>query len=280
MRPGPCTVPSAAAAVAAAPGPALGPPASSRGRSRGGEAAGPGRNQRCQRCRASRGFGGMLKEKRAERAESGPSAGRCPCGSASGLSYARCCNPYHAGKKAAESPRKLLETRFAAYSKGLADYVVRTAQMPGSKKKAKDLIKDIDATCKKLRFISLNVLEEAEHEDHAVIKFRFTVRTRAQRGFREGADEDIEETSHFVKEGGVWLFNEGMTDTNPRALDRWVVLPAEGAPWRPLAPPGAVLRCLSAGLTHAPPPPPFSSVDTSKVEVYDQNKFGHRIVKK
>ena len=224
MRPGPCTFPSAAAAAAAAaPGPALGPPAE-----------GPGRNhQRC-RCRASRGFGGMLKEKRAERAESGASAERCPCGSAAGLSYARCCKPYHAGKKAAESPRKLLETRFAAYSKGLADYVVRTAVMPGSKKKAKDVINDIDATCKKLRFISLNVLEEAEHEDHAVIKFRFTVRTRGQRGFREGADEDIEETSHFVKEGGVWLFNEGMTDTNPRALDRWV-LPAEGGPWRCIA---------------------------------------------
>ena len=223
MRPGPCTFPSAAAAAAAAaPGPALGPPAE-----------GPGRN-RC-RCRASRGFGGMLKEKRAERAESGASAERCPCGSAAGLSYARCCKPYHAGKKAAESPRKLLETRFAAYSKGLADYVVRTAVMPGSKKKAKDVINDIDATCKKLRFISLNVLEEAEHEDHAVIKFRFTVRTRGQRGFREGADEDIEETSHFVKEAGVWLFNEGMTDTNPRALDRWVVLPAEGGPWRCIA---------------------------------------------
>ena len=60
------------------------------------------------------------------------------------------------------------------------------------------------------------VLEEAEHEDtHAVIRFRYSVQVVGQKGFRAGKPEQIEETSHFVKKDGVWLFNDGMTDRNP-----------------------------------------------------------------
>lgn len=90
--------------------------------------------------------------------------------------------------------------------------------MPGGSgsEEAEFLVKDIEASCAKLKFVSLNVLEEAEHESgHAVIKFRYAVRTTGQKGFREGALEEVEETSHFLKRDGFWLFNEGTTDRNP-----------------------------------------------------------------
>ena len=61
------------------------------------------------------------------------------------------------------------------------------------------------------------VLEEAEHEDtHAVIRFRYSVQVVGQKGFRAGKPEQIEETSHFVKKDGLWLFNDGMTDRERR----------------------------------------------------------------
>lgn len=155
----------------------------------------------------ARGFGSSSKQ--AKQSE------LCPCGSST-LPYSRCCKPYHKGK-AAETPRRLLETRFSGYAKGIPEYIVETAVMPDSTEDVETLVKDIRSTCDKLNFVSLRVLEEAEDPSgsHAVIKFRYSVRTVGQKGFRQGKLEEIEETSHFLKSDGRWLFNEGTTDRNP-----------------------------------------------------------------
>ena len=80
-----------------------------------------------------------------------------------------------------------------------------------------ELVRDIEASCDKLKFMDLSVVEEAVQDDHAVIKFRYKVKVVNQKGFREGKAEPIEETSHFVKDpnSGKWFYNEGMTDRNP-----------------------------------------------------------------
>ena len=52
------------------------------------------------------------------------SGAACPC--ASGLSYAECCGPYHAGERAPESPERVLRTRFAAFARMDATYLART----------------------------------------------------------------------------------------------------------------------------------------------------------
>ena len=60
----------------------------------------------------------------------------CPCGgagpadrgssSSAPLPYSACCKPYVSGEKSAESPLRLLRSRFSAYSKGVAPYLIRT----------------------------------------------------------------------------------------------------------------------------------------------------------
>ncbi|QDZ23679.1 hypothetical protein HOP50_11g62190 [Chloropicon primus] len=139
----------------------------------------------------------------------------CPCGQ-EGLAYKSCCKAYHLKTRKAESPRRLLRTRFTAYAKArkgdavLSRYLVETAVKPDSSKELEALCKDIEASCDKLQFSNLKVLEEAEHESHAVIKFSYTVRVQGQKGFNLGAPEQIEETSHFVKSDGVWYFNDSV----------------------------------------------------------------------
>ena len=139
----------------------------------------------------------------------------CPCGNEDNLPYSKCCKKYHQGSLQAETPRRLLQTRFAAYSKGLSRYIVDTAVMPDTD--PDELIRDIEASCAKLKFMDLSVLEEAVHDDHAVIKFRYKVKTVGQKGFRQGKAEVIEETSHFIRDqkNGKWFFNEGVTDRSP-----------------------------------------------------------------
>ena len=135
-------------------------------------------------------------------------------GGGEGASYAQCCKPYHSGAKEAESAEWLLRSRFAAYSKSQTEYLIRTT-MAREDESMRALMNDTVASCKRLRFSDLEVLESAEHDSHAVIKFRYLVRTVGQKGFRQGDLEPVEETSHFVRIDGRWLFDEGVTDHNP-----------------------------------------------------------------
>ena len=79
--------------------------------------------------KGKKGFGELLAAKGKSKGKGKTLAieERCPCGRDESLSYARCCKPYHADKLKAETPRKLLETRFSAYAKGLGQYLVKTA---------------------------------------------------------------------------------------------------------------------------------------------------------
>ena len=168
----------------------------------------------------SKGFGGLMREKHAANGGAGAQADEvCPCfvrdgGGGGGESYAQCCKPYHSGAKQAESAEMLLRSRFAAYSKSQTEYLIRTTAGKDDDE-MRTLMNDTVASCKRLRFSDLEVLEAAEHDAQAVIKFRYGVRTVGQKGFRHGDLEPVEETSHFVRTDGRWFFNEGVTDHNP-----------------------------------------------------------------
>lgn len=48
--------------------------------------------------------------------------GLCPC--ESGLGYAFCCGPLHAGTKEAPTAESLMRSRYSAFALGLSDYLV------------------------------------------------------------------------------------------------------------------------------------------------------------
>ena len=106
----------------------------------------------------------------------------CSCGS--GVPYAECCRPYHKGDAAAETPERLLRTRYSGFAYRLIPYIIETTD-----KSNVDYMKDKVAWAKKLNknmmfdgfsFVSLEIgkREDSAADDEAFLSPNvFTVRT-------------------------------------------------------------------------------------------------------
>ena len=122
----------------------------------------------------------------------------CSCGS--GVPYAECCRPYHKGDAAAETPERLLRTRYSGFAYRLIPYIIETTD-----KSNVDYMKDKVAWAKKLNknmmfdgfsFVSLEIgkREDSAAADEAFLSPNvFTVRPA------EGDAMVMRERTKFVK---------------------------------------------------------------------------------
>ena len=145
---------------------------------------------------------------------------RCPCGSSS--SYKSCCRPYHDLERYPPDPVTLMKSRFSAYAKGKAKYVVMTThseneiKKDGSKTKSgvkvSTLEADVIATCEKVEFYGLKIAnEKKKNETEHLVSFSYNCRVRGQKGFDRGREETQSELSTFRKEeDGKWYFLDGI----------------------------------------------------------------------
>ena len=116
----------------------------------------------------------------------------CPCGS--GERYGQCCGRYHRGA-AAPTAEALMRSRYTAYALGLADYLSATWH-PSTRPSPLALGSD------DRQWVALRVHRAAESGDGATVEFVAVS--------RQGAHwEYLEETSHFLCEGGRWLYVRG-----------------------------------------------------------------------
>ncbi|GAA4626469.1 MULTISPECIES: YchJ family protein [Cellulomonas] len=123
---------------------------------------------------------------------------RCPC--LSGLPYAECCGPLHAGRVAAGTAEQLMRSRYSAFAVGDADYLGRTWH-PSTR--PADLTPDPD-----LRWYRLDVVMTragGPTDDHGVVEFRAFYRHPDGPG-------SLHEVSRFVRERGAWLYVDGAVD--------------------------------------------------------------------
>ena len=119
----------------------------------------------------------------------------CPC--QSGLDYARCCGPWHAGAPA-PSALALMRSRYCAYVRGDADYL--RASWHASTRPA-DLVLDAAGT---VRWLGLEVKRHVERDaGHAVVEFVARYRVGGGRAVR------LHEVSRFVREDGRWYYVDG-----------------------------------------------------------------------
>jgi len=119
----------------------------------------------------------------------------CPC--QSGLDYARCCGPWHAGAPA-PSALALMRSRYCAYVRGDADYL--RASWHASTRPA-DLVLDAAGT---VRWLGLEVKRHVERDaGHAAVEFVARYRVGGGRAVR------LHETSRFVREHGRWYYVDG-----------------------------------------------------------------------
>ena len=125
----------------------------------------------------------------------------CPCGS--DLSYGDCCGRWHAGlsqARHAPSPETLMRSRYSAYVLGLIDYLLATwhpATAPG------DLVLPL------VKWLGLEVRHAEQSGDAGVVEFVARCRSFHNAG---GRAERMHETSRFVREGGRWLYIDGVVD--------------------------------------------------------------------
>jgi SEC-C motif-containing protein len=128
-----------------------------------------------------------------------PAHAACPCDS--GLLYADCCGPWHAGLalgQHAPTPEALMRSRYSAYVIGLLDYLLATwhaSSSPG------------DLELPPVKWLGLEVRHAQTAGDAGVVEFV----ARCKEG---GRAQRMHETSRFVREDGRWYYIDGqMTES-------------------------------------------------------------------
>eukprot|EP01025_Chloroclados_australasicus_P042117 TRINITY_DN44851_c0_g1_i1.p1 TRINITY_DN44851_c0_g1~~TRINITY_DN44851_c0_g1_i1.p1 ORF type:complete len:242 (-),score=16.66 TRINITY_DN44851_c0_g1_i1:332-1057(-) len=137
----------------------------------------------------------------------------CPC--LSGKDYQDCCERYHGGEFE-PTAEAVMRARYSAYVKKKVPYILRTthSKNPSQKgtwfqgKQSSTLEEDIRATCNKLVFYSLEVLEVNESENEASVKFKIEFKVGGQKGYRQKGMkmQSMVENSKFEKEDGKWMY--------------------------------------------------------------------------
>ena len=122
----------------------------------------------------------------------------CPC--ESGQPYTRCCGPLLAGESAAGSAEALMRSRYTAFSRRDAAYLLRTWHA-GTRPATLELDENPAP-----RWIGLRILSRSQAaDDRATVEFvaRYRVGGRARR---------LHENSRFVREDGLWYYVDGDID--------------------------------------------------------------------
>lgn len=125
----------------------------------------------------------------------------CPCGS--GLEYSLCCEPFIYGDQVAPTPGKLMRSRYTAYVKHCADYLVATWHPDCQAEESRSaIINSFNNTA----WLGLTVVEElaGNRADEGYVEFvaRFT----------DGAAKHsaIHERSRFLRLGQRWYYIDGI----------------------------------------------------------------------
>jgi SEC-C motif domain protein len=121
---------------------------------------------------------------------------RCPC--LSGLTYDACCARLHSGAAVAQTAEQLMRSRYSAFAVGDVAYL-RTTWHPSTRPAALELDPE-------LRWYRLDVLRTeagGPFDTTGVVEFRAHRRSAGGSGSQH-------EVSRFVREGGRWLYVDGV----------------------------------------------------------------------
>ncbi|NGX26562.1 MAG: hypothetical protein K940chlam6_00487 [Chlamydiae bacterium] len=131
---------------------------------------------------------------------------QCPCHS--GLSYAECCELYHIGKELPESALQLMRSRYSAYVKKNADYIIKTTHPdnPSFLANREEWKESILFFCNRTEFRNLKIIEVLEGNQESFVTFFAHL-------FQNGEDASFQESSRFYKVGDRWLYHSGNLET-------------------------------------------------------------------
>lgn len=127
----------------------------------------------------------------------------CPCGQ--GAKYKKCCGPLHRGSPA-DTPERLMRSRFAAYALGLVTYIIETTDPSGSAWQADidQWKRGVESFVAQTDFVSLQIVEAPPpSESDGTVHFKATLRTAA-------GESIMDERSRFRRVDGHWKYHSGV----------------------------------------------------------------------
>jgi SEC-C motif-containing protein len=125
----------------------------------------------------------------------------CPC--TSKKPYDRCCGPFHAGSALPETAEQLMRSRFSAYALGKVDYLVGTLS---EAKRAGENREELAQYCKSVSCVGLKIVGKekgGKSDDAGVVTFHASLQANGRRTLHI-------ETSTFAREGGKWVYVDGV----------------------------------------------------------------------
>jgi SEC-C motif domain protein len=127
----------------------------------------------------------------------------CPCHS--GLRYIACCAPFHRGTREAETPEALMRSRYAAFSIGLGEYLVKTLASDHTDRSLprEALVTGLSRAHDRQRFLGLSILHACAEGDSGEVLFHARI-------FERGTDCSFVELSTFRREDGAWRYVSGV----------------------------------------------------------------------
>lgn len=122
--------------------------------------------------------------------------GHCPCGS--GRAYRQCCGPLHDGTVAAATAEALMRSRFSAFARGHADYLL-SSWHPGTRPERLDL--DEQITWRRLQIVDTE--SGGADDDTGIVEFRAQY-------LQHGKRHILHERSRFSRaRDGTWRYVDG-----------------------------------------------------------------------
>ena len=125
----------------------------------------------------------------------------CPC--QSGLTYTSCCRPFHDGKTALTA-EQLLRSRYSAYVQRDAAYLHKTWHM-STRPSLKQLRQPEPVQW--LGLVIVRAEQGTENDQSGLVEF-------IAHFAEHDLPQQLQETSHFIKEKGKWYYLSGDYSTS------------------------------------------------------------------
>ena len=124
-----------------------------------------------------------------------PGTDACPCGS--GRQYAGCCGPYLIGERQAPTCEALMRSRYTAFVRGDADYLLHTWH---ADTRPERLELDVAPVPK---WLGLKIVAAADDPPTVEFVARYRIAGKAYR---------LYERSRFVRQNERWWYYDGVID--------------------------------------------------------------------
>ncbi|CDZ77073.1 hypothetical protein BN59_01352 [Legionella massiliensis] len=126
---------------------------------------------------------------------------QCPCGSSK--KYLDCCGLFIEGQKHADTPEKLMRSRYSAFTMANTDYIKKT--MCGKSMEGFDE-SEVEAWAKQVNWVGLQVVKSYMDETDENIGYVEFIASFHEKGKKQA----MHELSKFQRIDGQWFYTEGV----------------------------------------------------------------------